>query len=230
MSFARLASGIEIYPAKSEGFGSWKKIANLGWGISKALGNALIVGAVFDRDFFPDLEVSEIEAELHAELALSHVHHRKELENYLLIPATIERAVAAAIRDKAKRDEKPEPKLPDVCALLDTITDSLRVEVLSQRTSREVEYRKKKSPGIHVSTLNSEAITEFERRWSTLEGRLTIVPGKVVLQDLRDKISNSYGVSLTNSRIIGAMKDSEIPSDLKDLLEKLEAFRCRSVG
>jgi hypothetical protein len=230
LGFDRVASGLEIYPAKSDGFGQWKKVADLGWGISKALGNAINVGAVFDRDFFPELFVADIEAQLAAELKLAHVPNRKELENYMLIPTAIERAIASAIHDKAKRDESPAPKLPDVQKMLEDITEKYRVEVLSQRTSREVEYCKARAPVIDVSTLNSKAINDFERRWSTLGGRLIIVPGKSVLQELRDRISEKYGVSLTNSRIIGSIREDEVPDDLKELIKKLEAFRLQPVG
>jgi predicted ATPase len=230
LGFNEVSSGLEIYPAKSDGFGQWKKVASLGWGISKALDNAINVGAVFDRDFFPDSEVADIEALLATELKLSHIHDRKELENYLLIPAAIERAIHFAIRDKAKRDELPVQALPDVRLMLEKITEKYRVDVLSQRTSREVEYYKSRSSAIDGSTLNSNAIKNFELRWSTLDGRLIIVPGKLVIQKLRDEISEKYGVSLTNARIIGNIREDEIPSDLKKLINKLDTFRLQQVG
>jgi energy-coupling factor transporter ATP-binding protein EcfA2 len=230
LGFEGIASGLDIYPAKSEGFGSWKKVAHLGWGISKALGNALNVGAVFDRDFFPDGEVAEVKAELTKELKFAHIHDRKELENYLLVPAAIERAVTSAIRDKAKRDESSMPKIPDVRQLLREITDEYRVDVFSQRTSREVEYQKPRSPGISPTTLNSEAIKKFEDSWSSLEGRLVVVSGKLVLQALRDRILETYGVSLSNARIMGGMREFEVPDDFKELLRKLDEFRLQSVS
>ncbi len=228
--FDAIASGLEIYPAKSDGFGSWKKVANLGWGISKALDNALNIGAVFDRDYFPDQQVASVEAELAEGLKLSHIHQRKELENYLLVPEALERAIAAALKDKAKREETPTREPPDIRELLTELTDSHRLNVLSQRVAREVEYGKVTNPSIHPTTLHSEAIQRFEDLWSTLEGRLIVSPGKTILQELRDRLSTDLGISLTTARIVSTMREQEIPSDLRDFLDKLEAFRLFPVA
>lgn len=229
LGFDGIASGLDIFPAKSEGFGSWQKVSSLGWGISRALDGELAVGAVYDRDYFSDAQITVVQHALNEGLRFSHIHDRKEIENYLLIPDALDRALSSAIGDKSKREEKPVPLFESVAPLLMEITERYRMVVLAQRTSREVEYRKSDGGRRDPTALQTDAIRKFEQAWKSLEGRLTIVPGKDVLGELRNKLSERYGVSLTDTKIIRAMRRSELPSDFLELFEKLEAFRLAAV-
>jgi energy-coupling factor transporter ATP-binding protein EcfA2 len=188
LGFDGIASGLEIFPAKSEGFGSWQKVSSLGWGISRALDNELAIGAVYDRDYYPDRQIAAVQSALNEGLRFSHVHLRKEIENYLLLPDALDRALSSAVKDKANREEKPVAQVEPVVGLLMEITDRHRMEVLSQRTGREIEYRKTEEGRKDTTTLQSDAIRRFEEAWRTLEGRLVLVPGKLVLAELRDAL------------------------------------------
>ena len=229
LRFDAIAAGSEIFPAKSEGFGSWQKVSALGWGISRALENELALGAVFDRDYYPDAQIADVEAALSDGLRFAHVHGRKEIENYLLVPSALDRALLLVLRDKAAREEKTAPKLASIEPILLQITEQFKREVFAQRASREVEYRRTANPGLDPSTLHAEAMCRFEDAWSTLLGRLAIVPGKSVLARLRDVIGEQYGVTLSDSKIISAMQPEDFAPDLLQLLEKLEHFRRAAV-
>jgi hypothetical protein len=109
------------------------------------------------------------------------------------------------------------------------ITEHYRMVVLAQRTSREVEYRKSDGARLDLTSLQTDAIQKFEEAWKTLAGRLAIVPGKDVLGELRSVISDRFGVSLTDARIIRAVRPSDLPADFLELFEKLELFRVAAV-
>jgi AAA domain, putative AbiEii toxin, Type IV TA system/AAA ATPase domain len=225
-----IASGLDIFPAESEGFGAWQKISSLGWGISRALDNEVAIGAVFDRDYFPDAQIGAVGREVEQGLRFSHIHLRKEIENYLLVPDALERALDSALQDRAQREEKAVQPCDPITPLLTEITERHRVEVQAQRTSREVEYRKSNQDRkVDPTTLQSEAIRNFENVWKTLEGRLTVVPGKAVLAELRDAVAERYGVSLPDNKIIAAMRKSDIPVDFQEFLQKLEVFRVAAI-
>jgi energy-coupling factor transporter ATP-binding protein EcfA2 len=229
LGYDKIASGIEIFPAQSEGFGSWEKVSTFGWGIAKAFESQISIGAVFDRDFFPDQQIETIQTELNRDLKFSHIHARKEIENYLLLPKALYRALISAVKDRAKRNEVTPPLVDEIEPLLMEITDPYRVTVSSQLISKEIEYKKRANPNIDLSTLQSDAMRAFERRWQKLEDRLQMVPGREVLQSLRERISQTYAVSLTDAKIIESAKPSEIPSDLHELMEKLEQFRSEEI-
>jgi hypothetical protein len=52
LGFDELAAGFGITSLESGGFGSWQRITTLADGIGQALGTPLMIGAVYDRDYF----------------------------------------------------------------------------------------------------------------------------------------------------------------------------------
>lgn len=225
-----LASGLEIVPALSEGFGSWEKVASLRWGIERALGDQLAIAAIYDRDYFCDAHVERVDAELKKSLSFAHIHLRKELENYLLLPTCLDRALAAALGDRSKREASPLPSVEPISGELIKITEKHRKDVSSQRIGKEIDFRRSTGTKLDSSTLHAQASAAFDAQWSTLDGRLKIVPGKDVLAELRTNLSEKYGVSLPDSRIVSATREEDMPSDFLDLLKKLESFRSATVG
>jgi predicted ATP-dependent endonuclease of OLD family len=229
LGFDGIASGLDIFPARSEGFGSWQKVSALSWGISRALDNELAIAAVYDRDYFPDAQIETVRHALDDGLRFSHIHLRKEIENYLLLPDVLDRAISSALLDISKRDGRTVPKVVPASSILLEITDNHRMEVFGQRTSREVDHRKSVEGRVDGTTLQTEAIISFEKTWSTLDGRLKVVPGKAVLAELRETLTARYGISLTDTKIIRAVRKPDVPPDFIEFLEKLEAFRLNAV-
>ena len=154
-------------------------------------------------------------------MQLAHIHGRKEIENYLLLPGALARAAAAAIADRARRHNETADGAPDIPALLTTITDRHKKTVQAQYVGRRLEHLRK--TGKDASTLAAEAIAEFEGKWHGLDERLTI------LAELRQEIQSRHQISLTDYKIINACKPADIPQDLRDLLACLEAFRCSAL-
>jgi energy-coupling factor transporter ATP-binding protein EcfA2 len=69
---------------KAGGFQSWRRIRDLSWGLKK-LNLKMRIGAIFDRDYFPDEELAEIKTSLSQEVDFVHILECKEIENYLLV-------------------------------------------------------------------------------------------------------------------------------------------------
>ena len=230
LGFHSLASGLEIVPALSEGFGSWEKVASLRWGIERALGDQLAIGTVYDRDYFCDAQIEKVTTELEKSLSFAHIHLRKELENYLLVPVWLDRALLAALNDRSNREARPQPSPEPMRDELLRITEKYRNDVFSQRIGKEIDFRRSTGLKLDSSTLHAQASAAFDAKWATFDGRMSIVPGKEVLAELRATISDRYSVSLPDSRIVSAAREEEVPSDLLELLRKLEAFRSTVVG
>ncbi len=223
LGFEELGSGMDVTAVKSGGFSSWGKISALGWGLEKALGESLYLGAVYDRDYYCDEEISMVLGELNRTVTIAHVHGRKEIENYLLGPGALERALRAAVAERARRTGEAVPDIADLRPILETVTDAYKDSVQGQYVGRRVEYLRK--TGKDASTLVAEALADFERRWRELDTRLEMVPGKTVLADVRKLLQDRYSVSMTDYRIISAYRPAEIPSDLREFLTKLDEFR-----
>ncbi|WP_313303047.1 ATP-dependent nuclease [Pseudomonas sp.] len=226
MGFSELASGNDITQLASEGYSSWTKVQALAWGLKSALGTEIKIAAIYDRDFWCDAETESVEASLKTELAFAHIHRRKEMENYLLVPSVLQRCLNRYIVEKNKRDGGDLATV-SIEPLLEEITSGKKFELQGQYLSKYTEYHRNK--GKDPSTLNSESLRTFEDKWSNLRSRMEIVCGKDVLRELRAKISDLYSVTLTDLRIIDEFDVDEIPTDLQELIASLDKYRLGSL-
>ncbi len=127
IGLTELSSGLGITALESGGFGSWQKVTTLAEGIEDALGTKLHIGAIYDKDFHCDEEIEHISSSLKKNLVVAHVHERKEIENYLLIPSVLDRAVKRAVAERAARANEELQPVPDMQDLLRNITDSKKI-------------------------------------------------------------------------------------------------------
>ena len=133
LGLQELASGLDITPVESEGFANWERISASAWGIEKTLGTPLCIGAVFDRDYWPQEQIEEIVADLGTRVPFVHVLARKEMENYLLQPAVLQRVVERGVKDRARRQGEKPPTVKDVTSLLRKATDLFRADAEAHR-------------------------------------------------------------------------------------------------
>jgi energy-coupling factor transporter ATP-binding protein EcfA2 len=223
LGMQELSAGSGITPLESGGFGSWERITILASGIAEALGAQLTIGALYDRDYFCNEHIDHVMASLGTSLAWGWVHERKEIENYLLIPAALDRAVHRTLQARRERGTGPLGTDVDSARILDEITIPMKDDVLSQLMARRHEFLLPK--GQDPSRLYKDMLAPFERRWADLGTRLSLVPGKEVLGQFRQHIQDAYSVTLTDARIVEAINRDDVPEDLRALLESLETFR-----
>lgn len=223
LGFAELASGSDITATGSGGFSSWSEVRALAAGFERALSVRLHVAAVFDRDFWCDEHLSEIKSKMDEHLDFAHIHSRKEIENYLLVPQALEVALERAIIERENRTGEHIDRTRSISQFLDDVTRGARRQVQSQYVAKRIAYFE--SSKKDAATIAEEASEIFDSHWGTIETRMNVVRGKDVLAALRQRVSEEYSVSLTDHRIISAFKPEEIPSDLVELIEGLEEYR-----
>ncbi|EMK6954874.1 AAA family ATPase [Vibrio cholerae] len=225
MGFNDLASGNDLTSFESGGFSSWEKILSFAWGVKNTIDSSLKLFAVYDRDYYCQDQIDEITKKLSAELSFSHIHNRKEMENYLLIIPVLERAFIKRIHAREQivgSKIKIERRIKDY---LIEITEKIKLDVQSQYISKRMDFNTGK--GLDTSTISRKAIEDFEQLWSNLDTRMGIVPGKTTIRMLRSLIQDDYKVNLTDFQIIDEFKNTEIPEDLSNLIRKLESFRTQ---
>ncbi len=197
-------------------------MTTLAAGIADALGSPLSIAAIYDRDYHSKEQIDEVVETLSKNLALAHVHTRKEIENYLLIPNALRRAIDRIQSNRSTHQDTHMPNV-DIESLLYSIIDPMRDEVMSQIVAKRLEKLKPK--GRDQADIMKESVAEFNLKWKFLEDRLTIAPGKEVLRAVRTHLQEQLGVSLTDTRIIEAMRKDDIPEDLRNLLHEIDKFR-----
>ena len=223
-----LAASPHFSVVKAESFSAWKRIRDFRWGLRKTVKKPISIAAVFDRDFFSEEEIAEVCGELATELDFLHIYSRKEIENFLLEPSVLKRATESLIAERARRlGEEPE-RAPDLEELLDKITERMKDDVTSKLIDFRLKYHPRKKdvapddPGLIKKTLAEVAAT-----WGDLSERLKIVPGKIVLCELRKKLQKRHRISLTSAQIVSHFRVREIPKEICGLLAKFEEFKTK---
>ena len=223
LGLSELASGVGIAPFPLGGFLPLQQIKSVTWGISESIGAPVVFGGIFDRDFRPDEEVDELLNGLGTVLKLSVILERKEIENYLLVPTALDKALARLLEDRFRRNGETIGEVRATLEYLREITASMKSEVQAQYMAKRQDYLI--STGKDRSTINRETIEIFDLKWNNDQSRLQIAPGKKVLRELVSRLQEEYKVTLTSAKIIEQMQEADIPRDLRQTIREIESFR-----
>jgi predicted ATP-dependent endonuclease of OLD family len=225
LGFDELSTGNDLTAFESGGFSSWEKVKSFAWGAKRTIDANIKIFAIYDRDYYCDEQLVEIEAELRKELSDAHILARKEMENYLLDVEVLQRVMEKQIDQKDRRQGTHTIPSKTVEQYLGEITEAERIDAQSQYVAKKLAFHKRSEKD--ASTLSKQALQEFEKKWENIRTRMSIVPGKAVLRALRDKVQTDLGINLTDIQIIDEYHETEIPSDIKALITRLEAFRTK---
>ena len=201
------------------------RVQDLSEGIEATLGVQILKAVIFDRDFRSDEEVEQQLRRLRAFASVAHIHECKEIENYVLVPRAIQRAIARRIQERATRTGSATQSCGDVEKTLFALTDIMKSRINAQFISKREKYFRKASPKLDPATITENSLEEFETIWHDLGGRLRIVPGKELIAALNRQLQDRYSVTVTSSAIVGAMRKDEIPQSMLSLLSRLDDFR-----
>lgn len=206
-----------------EGFAP-ERLKNLVAGMEATLGSKLKVGAILDRDFRSSREITEISRDLSAICDFVQIHNRKEIENYLLVPPAIDRAVLRKISDQARRGGAIHTYKPAAANLINSFANEKRGYVLAQLSSNMKRFERERCPHINDATIIENAYNEFDVNWGNDEFRISAIPGKDAIGYVTKEIQDLYGISLTLTSIIEAMHHDEIPEEMAKLIIRIREF------
>lgn len=207
-----------------EGFNPLK-VRQMSEGIEFTLGSKIVKAVIFDHDYRTEEKVKETLKDLKKISSLSWIHSKKEIENYLLIPDTVQRAIIRQIEDRNKRTGEIIEFKEDILSIFESITDDLKKHTMSQLLLKKKEYIHSISPHLDETTITEQIIEEFESLWDNITERLDIVSGKKVFASLNNYLQENYNITLTPNRIISVIKLKEIPDEIKELIKRLDEFR-----
>jgi len=225
LGLKELAGGIGIVPISVGGFGQWKHVESLASGLQTTLGQPMLLAAVFDRDYYSPEELRLIDAKLRRELRFVQILRRKEIENYLLIPAVLERCVEIMLREKRRRTGKQVASAQPMLNLLDQISAEMKSEVSGELVGKALEFSNRLRYNECAATISTRVIADVDAKWADVMSRLEIVPGKKLLSRINQELQTVEGISLTPTAIIRETHADEIPEDMVSLLRGLESFR-----
>ena len=150
-------------------------------------------------------------AELKTRMPFVHVLTRKEMENYLLQPAVLQRVVERWVKDRARRRSEEPPTVPHVTSLLRKATSPLREDAQAQYLARRLDYDDRMGRSQDRATVTKEVIEWFASEWSDIDTRISIVPGKRALAEFRRLVQEAYSITLSDYRIIAGFSRGRCP-------------------
>jgi energy-coupling factor transporter ATP-binding protein EcfA2 len=212
-----------------EGFNP-ERIRNLKTGMETTLGTQIVAAAILDRDYRCDDECIAIAEECRAFCNYAVIHKRKEIENFLLVPSAIDRALASKVADQGRRTGNAIAYQPSAEETLLAFSESKKSYVASQFLTERRRFERAHAPGRHEARVNELALDAFEKEWADPELRLGLVPGKEAVGWVNTNAQDRYGVSVTAAAIIDAMQTDEIPSEMHTLVEMLSEFSAHHPG
>lgn len=193
-------------------------------GIELTLGTSIRAAALLDRDYRSDAECGAIEKEASKFCELAKIHKRKEVENFLLIPAVLDRAIQQRVVDRERRTGIRCQPPRSTKEMLEDFATTQRTYVMSRHIALWKRHAKKSGSTKHEDTLTEEAIAWFEEQWSKPERVLMLIPGKEALSAINQEVQTTCSVSIASSGIISAMTADEVPAEMKRLIESVAQF------
>lgn len=223
LGFINLAEDVNITIIPIGGFSQRQRIEDAAWTFEKVLKAEIAIAALLDRDYRCSEEIDELIKATRGTVPQFHILGGKELENYLLIPSAIARAVTDRLKERRIRKESPNVAIEDIESMLAALTESVKSHVLSQHISNRMRYfanRTSKDP----SSVAGEAIARLDAAWADKHRRLLVIPGKQILATLNGQLQKTYGISITIPQIFRHLSADEIRCDLREIIQDLNEF------
>ncbi len=216
-----------IFPESQDPLGAIPNMSINGWtGWPLAIGSKMLlrnevgelvrVYCLLDSDYHTPEEIEERIEEARIKSVYLHIWKRKELENYLIIPAVIERVVNKNV-SKGKRSVREieiENRIFEIC-------DQLKVGIID--TIAEEVFKQERKRGLKGA--NRAARERVRLAWETPDGRIGIVPGKKLLSQVSKWSQDKCGVSLSAIRVVREIRPGEIPEEMRDIIERIERLQ-----
>jgi len=223
LGFVSVGNRSEFAVVPVEGFNP-ERIRSLKAGMETTLGGKVLAAALLDKDYRSDDERKEIGKQCGSFCEYVAIYERKEIENFLLVPAAIDRASARRAADQARRAGRDVPYSQDALRLLEEFASQKRSYVTAQYVAERRRFVRSKSPSQSDATITEEALVEFEDCWKDVHSRLKVIPGKEALSTFNDTLQKQHGISITATAIIDAMRTDEIADEMKQIIKDLSVF------
>jgi hypothetical protein len=202
-----------------------ERARNMKEGIERALGLTVRAAVVLDRDYRSRQECSAIEEQCRAFCELAIVHIRKEVESFVLVPEAIDRAARRRLAERARRTGEEVAYTNGCSEVLNRFVDDQKSYVMSQFTASRRIFVRRLRTGEHETTIDQETLDAFESDWAKgTTRRLAMMPAKEALSRVNQHLQEHYAVAVTATNVIDAMRDEEIPNEMRELLNGLAAF------
>jgi len=204
------------------GFTQWRRAENTAWAFKNLLDVEINIICMFDRDYRSTEEIQEFKDNME-NVGLKCIFLKsKEIENYLICPTAIARAINLKLSMSGKNIS--EITSDSVSEIITQIANDFKDWTSAQYTSNVIRYKQEKKSKEDNSTLISKSFSEFNSDWSDFNQMCALLPGKDFLRKLFEFIKAEYGVSISIAQIQDNMHLDEINPEMKNIIFEIENF------
>lgn len=201
-----------IPSASFGGWGGWKYALGSSIAMKNAAGSEIAAYCLMDSDYHTEEQIGQVYAEFAQHGGQVHIWKRKEIENYLLRPSAIVRAVTSRIPRRAA----PPTEL-EVQTVLEGFAAELKEDLLDGVAQEALSANR----ALGAGGANRVARTLIHERIG-LYGLLGCVSGKAVLQKLFGWVQSEFGVSLSAVALAKQLISEELDQELRGVLMAIE--------
>jgi len=206
-----------------EGFNP-DRVRNLKAGMEATLGGKIRAAVILDRDYRSEEECSYISKKCEEFSDRTIILKRKEIENYLLVTAAVNRAISQRITEREKRESVSNTYHVDISSVIEEFCSIKKAYVSAHTLDERRRFERIEPSGSHSTRVTEIMLGQFEDNWKTLEHRLNIIPGKELLSHINKYLQEQFSVSVTSTSIIDSMRADEIPREILDIIRYLKDF------
>jgi energy-coupling factor transporter ATP-binding protein EcfA2 len=196
------------------GWSGWKLAVGSSMGFRNALGQDIKCYCILDSDYHSPQEIAERYREAHQRGVQLHIWERKEIENYLLVPAAIARLIAKRVANRVTPPSATEIKAKIIAIaddMEDEIFDAMATEFLSNdRSLRQTGANRSARQRIHDLRRNTGDLT-------------SIASGKALLSALAGWSKSEFGVSFSAVNVAGEITIAEMQDELLAVIRGIES-------
>ncbi len=212
--FPETSIPIDTVPATSiRGWGGWNQAVGSDMLLKNAAGDGILSYCIFDSDYHQQEAIRVRYTEAKQRGISLHIWHRKEIENYVLVPSAIHRAIRLQLVEGLGG-----PTVQEVKSAMEEIAESLKQDVIDS-VATEIQTGDRK---LAVATANQRAREIVANRWKTPDERLGIIPGKEALSRISRWVQEKYKVSVSGLLIAHNMVAGEVYDEVQDVLKAIE--------
>lgn len=204
--FDRLAA-IPSFPVG--GFNNWRRAALSARAFHEASAGRVKSYIVLDRDYRADDEIEKISEEARKSNLTVLCWRKKEIENYLLVPAAIARNVSDSGKSPVSASE--------ISQILDRIINEIDAELIG-RVADAIHSENRK---LSVQEAIKQAKQVIKSRKEAGLGAADMVSAKEVISALSFECQTTFGTSINALAICRSMKESEIDKEAVALIRQI---------
>jgi len=162
--------------------------------------------ALLDRDYYLETQLEDLKEKAKTNHLLLHIWGKKEIENYIIKPRILFRLLNASEDHYAK-----------FILEFESLVDSFRDTVIDSYTTKFHES----NPGLAAGTAAARARDLVTLKWTTLDDKLNLVPGKELLSAINGWMNEKYKARCSMKNIFNVMKLEDVDTEIIEVLNQL---------